>query len=57
MPIKGSNTSEAKGSPIKWGKKVDDLFLEASLPEGWKKVATDHAMWANLVDAQSGPNR
>ncbi len=28
----------------------DDLFCPATLPPGWKKVATDHSMWNNLVD-------
>ncbi len=30
--------------------KNDDLFLEVELPEGWKKEATDHSMWSNLLD-------
>lgn len=36
------------------GKQVtgDKLFLDAALPTGWKKVATDHSMWSNLVDAK-----
>ena len=29
----------------------DSLFCEATLPAGWKKVATDHSMWSKLVDA------
>lgn len=28
----------------------DELFLDVVLPEGWKKQATDHSMWNNLVD-------
>ena len=28
----------------------DELFREATLPPGWKKVATDHSMWTDLVD-------
>lgn len=27
-----------------------DLFVEATLPAGWKKKATDHSMWSELVD-------
>jgi hypothetical protein len=38
----------------KWGctigKSIDDLFIEVKLPEGWKKVSTDHAMWSKLLD-------
>lgn len=29
-----------------------ELFRNAMLPEGWKKVTTDHAMWCDLVDDQ-----
>lgn len=28
----------------------DLLFCEVDLPKGWKKAATDHAMWNNLID-------
>jgi hypothetical protein len=28
----------------------DPLFCRVELPAGWKKVATDHAMWSHLVD-------
>lgn len=28
----------------------DNLFIEAQLPEGWKKVPTDHSMWSRLLD-------
>lgn len=27
-----------------------ELFRNAMLPAGWKKVPTDHAMWSHLVD-------
>jgi hypothetical protein len=43
------NQLEAMG--IKRGKDVDDLFVSVELPEGWKKVATDHSMWSELQDA------
>lgn len=26
------------------------LFVEAQLPEGWKKQATSHSMWSDLLD-------
>ncbi|MFX0202616.1 MAG: hypothetical protein ACFFCW_41460 [Candidatus Hodarchaeota archaeon] len=29
----------------------DPLFCEATLPDGWKKRATEHPMWSELVDA------
>ena len=28
----------------------DDLFIEAKFPQGWRKQATDHAMWSHLLD-------
>ena len=30
--------------------KDDPLFCDVTLPEGWKKRATDHSMWSELVD-------
>lgn len=30
----------------------DALFTLVELPEGWKKVSTDHSLWNNLVDAK-----
>jgi hypothetical protein len=30
----------------------DPLFRHATLPKGWRKQPTDHAMWSKLVDAQ-----
>lgn len=28
----------------------DELFVTVILPDGWRKEATDHSMWNNLVD-------
>lgn len=50
LPIKGSDSKEAKESPVTWGANVDKLFREATLPDGWKKIATVHPMWSHLVD-------
>jgi hypothetical protein len=30
--------------------KDDPLFVNATLPAGWKKERTDHAMWSKIVD-------
>lgn len=37
---------------IKFGKVCEDdsMFQEVTLPDGWKKVATSHSMWSDLVD-------
>lgn len=35
---------------VVFGEPVDKLFLAAKLPNGWRKVPTDHSMWSKLVD-------
>lgn len=30
--------------------KGDELFIGVKLPDGWKKEATEHEMWNNLID-------
>jgi hypothetical protein len=37
---------------VVFGDKVsgDEMFTYVTLPAGWKKVATSHSMWSNLVD-------
>lgn len=35
---------------ITFGAVVDKVFIEATLPEGWKIVPTSHAMWSDLVN-------
>jgi hypothetical protein len=35
---------------IEFGKTVDRVFIEATLPDGWKIVPTSHALWSDLVD-------
>lgn len=34
------------GDPVKG----DSLFIACTLPEGWTKQGTDHAMWSKLID-------
>lgn len=33
-----------------FGSDVDELFVEATFPTGWKKVPTDHDMYTDIVD-------
>jgi len=33
-----------------FGEAADDIFTYVQLPEGWKKVPTEHSMWSDLVD-------
>lgn len=40
----------AAATGIEFGKVVDKIFIEATLPDGWKIVPTSHAMWSDLVD-------
>ena len=35
-----------------FGEPVDELFVTATLPPGWKRQATDHSMWSKIVDEQ-----
>jgi len=35
---------------------INDLFVSVDFPSGWKKRATDHSMWTNIIDAE-GRNR
>lgn len=36
---------------FKFGADHDDIFVNATLPPGWTKKATDHSMWSQLLDA------
>lgn len=55
LPAKCDATSLAtlEAAGVVFGEPVegDPLFRHAILPAGWKKVATDHDMWSDLVDA------
>lgn len=46
------NVLEPIGFKFKSSEKVDDLFLECKLPDGWKKESTEHSMWSNLLDTK-----
>lgn len=35
---------------FKFGADVNKLFVSVTMPAGWKKQATDHSMWSELVD-------
>lgn len=34
-----------------FGAETDELFREATLPDGWSKQGSDHDMWSYIVDA------
>ena len=33
-----------------FGEKSDDLFVNVQMPNGWKKIPTEHSMWTELQD-------
>jgi len=57
LPVKCDyNRNEAEAQYTLMGIKVlgktkgDDIFYDVQLPDGWKKVGTDHSMWSKLID-------
>ena len=55
LPIRcnyGTTREQIEAMGVEYGDPVDDLFVAVKLPDGWAKVATDHAMWSKLVDEQ-----
>lgn len=44
--------SELEALGFKFGEPVDDLFVAVQFPDGWKKKATDHSMWSELIDPE-----
>jgi len=52
LPSDGSDNPAWAAAGLVFGEKVagDPLFRKVTLPAGWKKVATDHDMWSNLLD-------
>ncbi|WKZ25453.1 MAG: hypothetical protein QY322_03650 [bacterium] len=48
--LRGKEILEAAGVKFLGVVDDDDIFQYVELPEGWKKVPTDHSMWSNLVD-------
>jgi hypothetical protein len=48
LPKDGSSAYEALG--IRVGDPVDDLFVNVTLPAGWKRQGSDHAMWSYVLD-------
>jgi hypothetical protein len=48
--MRGATREQLEAIGFKFGADVDDLFVTAHLPPGWKKVASDHSMHSDLVD-------
>lgn len=57
MPIKLSPTREAfEALGFKFGEPIDELFMEATLPTGWTREASDHSMYSYISD-ETGKRR
>ncbi|MEV7013461.1 hypothetical protein [Streptosporangium sp. NPDC051022] len=50
IPARGSDALALLGFSLGEVDSRDPLFRTATLPEGWKRAASDHAMWTHLVD-------
>lgn len=48
--IRGITREQLTEMGFKFGKEVDELFVECQLPAGWKKQGTDHSMHSDLLD-------
>lgn len=52
LPVKGSGDPGWAKIGVTFGPVVSpgDLFVQATLPPGWTKRATDHSMWNDIID-------
>ena len=52
LPVEITGKEILEKAGIKFGESLPDdpLFCYAELPKGWKKQATEHSMWSDLVD-------
>lgn len=48
----GCTREQIAAMGIVFGEDADDIFVNVTLPDGWKKVPTSHSMWSDLLDAQ-----
>ena len=52
MPTECRDKEVMESWGVKFGEPTegDDIFCQATLPEGWKKEPSDHSMWSYVVD-------
>lgn len=54
LPVKANHNSDVDFEALgfTFGQQVDGdpMFREATLPEGWKREGSEHAMWSYIVD-------
>lgn len=46
----GSDRAAFEALGFVFGEPADDIFLNVKFPAGWRKKATDHSMWSELLD-------
>lgn len=51
IPTRGSDDLAALGFELGDVDPSDPMFRDATLPAGWKKQGSDHAMWSYIVDS------
>lgn len=55
--MRGDTRKILEDAGCTFGEEKEDIFIESTLPKGWKKVcAPDHYMWSYLVD-ENGKQR
>lgn len=52
LPKNGCDRAQMEALGIQIGEDIDDLFVSAVFPEGWRLQPTDHSMHSDLLDSQ-----
>lgn len=50
LPLKMGKREPYEALGFTFGEAVDNLFINATLPDGWTIRATDHSMWSDILD-------
>lgn len=53
--VRGCTREKLEQMGVRFGEDADDLFVTVQLPDGWKKQATSHSMWSDLLDHKGRP--
>ena len=52
----GTSREDLEALGFRFHENLDDLFCRVTLPQGWRKQATDHSMWTDILD-ETGTRR
>lgn len=52
LPKPGAAQAAFEALGFSFGEESDELFVQATLPEGWTRAATDHAMHSDVLDTE-----